>query len=759
MEVTIHLLPIRHHGPGSARSLLAALEAHPPATLLVEGPPDADPLLPFLSHPETVPPVAVLAHVHGQPEHSVFYPLAEFSPEWVAIRWAQERGIPVGFMDLPAAVTLAQKNPSPLPAADPLPLVEGEQSPLPGEREGAAQRREGEGLVQDPLALLAQAAGYSDFERWWDALVESRGDTVFEAVAEVMEAAREDNDGFTSERDRLREAQMREMIRAALSRVVKTGGDVAVVCGAWHAPALTPEVLEREKKNDPARLKGLPKVKTSLTLTPWTHGRLTQASGYGAGITSPGWYAHLYGTQVHVTESWLTRSARLLRERGLDASSAQVIDATRLADALAALRGRALAGLDELTDATQAVFAWDSDTPLRLLSEGLFVGERLGSVPSEVPAVPLAQDLAATLKRLRLGQEAFAREITLDLREDSGLHRSQLFHRLNVLGIPWARQRQAGGSGTFKEEWTLRWEPEYAVRLIEASRYGNTLVRAANGAATSRARRADLAGLSELLEVTRLAGLPDAARFALHKLDERAATADTAALLGALPPLSRLARYGDVHSREGDDPRPVFRTLVARAAAGLPNAAHALKDDAARELQKLVAGADAAVRLLDDPEATSGWVLGLHALDAEGTAPLLRGDAVARLRDRSLLDEDAVRVRLTSALAPGGDVPTVAAWLDGFLGEGGVTLLHDAGALGLLDDWVVGLDPEQFDAALPALRRSLSRISPPERRRLGEDLRGLKRETGGTAVNDELGMLAVAIGLRMLGHPSNSPQE
>ncbi|GGI67900.1 DUF5682 family protein [Deinococcus wulumuqiensis] len=750
--MTLHLLPIRHHGPGSARSVLAALDALAPATLLVEGPPDADPLIPFLADQGTVPPVAVLAHVHLSPEQSVFYPLAEFSPEWVAIRWALERGVPVGFMDLPAAVTLAQE-PSPLAARDPLPEVEGEKSSLQGEREGEAQLREGdlqsceaEGLVQDPLALLAQAAGYSDFERWWDALVESRGEGIFDAVNEVMAALREEDAGHTSERDLLREAQMREIIRTALKK-----GDVAVVCGAWHAPALTSEALEREKKADPARLKGLPKVKTSLTVTPWTHGRLTQASGYGAGITSPGWYAHLFRTPQHVSESWLTRSARLLREKGLDASSAQVIDATRLADALAALRGRSLAGLDELTDATQAVFAWDSDTPLRLLSEQLFVGEVLGSVPAEVPAVPLAQDLAATLKTLRLKQEATTREVTLDLREDAGLNKSHLFHRLNVLGIPWARESHARGTGTFKEEWTLRWEPEYAVRLIEASRYGNTLVRAANAAAVSRARRADLAELSRLLEVTRLANLPDAARFALAKLDERAASADTAALLDALPPLARLARYGDVRSREGDDPRPVFRTLTARAAAGLPNAAHALKDDAAQDLQKQLAEADRAVRLLDDAEATAEWVLALHALDAEGTAPLLRGDAVARLRDRQLLDEDTVRGRLGAALAPGQDVPTVAAWLDGFLGEGGVTLLHDSAALGLLDDWVVALDEEQFGEVLPALRRSLSRISPPERRRLGEDLRGLERETASAEVNDELGMLAVATGLRLLG--------
>ena len=465
------ILPIRHHGPGSARSVARALEANPPATLLIEGPVDADGLLPFLNDPALTPPVAVMAHVQGQHERSVFYPLAEFSPEFVAIRWALARGVPVAFMDLPAAVTLASKEDEAPAEADP----DAESPPA----------SPADAVRSDPLALLAQAAGYSDFERWWDALVESRGEgeAVFAAIAEVMAAVREAEDDHTSERDLIREAQMRQTIRTALKK-----GSVAVVCGAWHAPALTPEVLAREAKADPALVKGLPKAKVALTITPWTHGRLTQASGYGAGVTSPGWYAHLYSTPAQVSERWLTRSARLLRARGLDASSAQVIDAVRLADALAALRGRHLAGLDELTDATQAVFAWDSDTPLRLLSEELFVGEALGSVPGGVPAVPLEQDLAATLGRLRLKREATTRDQVLDLREDAGLGRSQLFHRLNLLGVPWAKEGASRGSGTFKETWTLRWEPEFSVRLVEASRYGNTLVRAAHTAATSQAR-------------------------------------------------------------------------------------------------------------------------------------------------------------------------------------------------------------------------------------------------------------------------------
>ncbi|MFC4454493.1 DUF5682 family protein [Deinococcus sonorensis] len=737
MTAALTLYPIRHHGPGSARSVERALEASPPDTLLIEGPVDADSLLPFLNDPALTPPVAVMAHVQGQPERSVFYPLAEFSPEFVAIRWALSRGVPVAFMDLPASVTLAPKAEAE-PAADD-PDTDTETLPTPA----------ADAVRADPLALLAQAAGYSDFERWWDALVESRGEgeAVFVAIAEVMTAVREADDSHTSERDLIREAQMRQTIRAALGR-----GSVAVVCGAWHVPALTPETLAREAKADPARVKGLPRAKVALTITPWTHGRLTQASGYGAGVTSPGWYAHLYGTTSQVTERWLTRSARLLRARGLDASSAQVIDAVRLAEALATLRGRQLAGLDELTDATQAVFAWDSDTPLRLLSEELFVGEALGSVPSGVPAVPLEQDLAATLARLRLKREAVTREVVLDLREDAGLGRSQLFHRLNLLGVPWAQAATSRGSGTFKEAWTVRWEPEFSVRLVEASRHGNTLARAAQTTAISQARRApDLGTLSALLEVVRLCGLPGAADFTLARLDARAADADTAALLLALPPLARLARYGDVRAREGDDLRPVFRTLVARAASGLPNAAHGLGDEAAQTLHGQLAQADAAVRLLDDPEASGEWVLALHALDAGGTAPLLRGDAVNRLRDRGVLDAAEVQARLASALTPGAPPLDVAAWLSGFIGEDGQTLRHDPAALALMDAWVADLEPEAFDEVLPALRRTLSRLEPHARRRLGEDLRGLERTDAATQTDHTLGAAVVPVVLRLLG--------
>src|SRR4051794_30261814 len=101
------LLGVRHHGPGSARAVRAALSAARPAVVPIEGPPEADALVPLAADEDMRPPVALLAHAVDEPGRSAFWPLAEFSPEWVAIRWALDHEVPARFIDLPATHTLA----------------------------------------------------------------------------------------------------------------------------------------------------------------------------------------------------------------------------------------------------------------------------------------------------------------------------------------------------------------------------------------------------------------------------------------------------------------------------------------------------------------------------------------------------------------------------------------------------------------------------------------------------------------------------
>lgn len=709
------LFGVRHHGPGSARSLAAALAELRPDRILIEGPADADPLIPLAASAGMQPPVALLAYREQDPRISAFWPFAAFSPEWSALRYALANGVEVGFCDLPAAAVLAL----------------------------GARRGEGaEGGGADPIGLLAEAAGYEDAEAWWEDVVEHRafgGEPLaaFAAVAEAMAAVRAHEPA--AEYDLLREAHMRTVLRAA----VRDGAErIAVVCGAYHVPALAgfgdaSGVTPPSQAADRALLAGVPKpVKANaaaLTWVPWTHSRLSFFSGYGAGISSPGWYQHLFETGDRVSERWLTSVARLLRDEGIPVSSAHLIEGTRLADTLAALRGRPIPGLRELTEATVAVLCEGRDEPLGLIGRELVVGETLGSVPGDTPTVPLAADLIREAKRLRVPRAATEKQYDLDLRTPNDLDRSKLFRRLGLLGVDWAVDVGARSTGTFRESWRLVWEPVFEVRLVEAAVWGTTVAAAATARALDNAAQSETLGsLTVLVERCLAADLPDAVGPLIELVDQRAALdTDITDLATALPPLANILRYGDVRGTPVDGLTHVVRGIAVRIAIGLPGACVGVDDTAAQSLAPSLSTVHAAVQLLDDPEIRVPWIDALHRVaQLEGAHGLLVGRATRLLRDAGRLDGAAVAARMSLALARGTEPGQAAAWLEGFLAGTGLLLVHDRPMLALIDDWLAGLDTELFDEVLPLLRRTFSTFTGPERRSIGDRLPHLAAPAG-----------------------------
>src|ERR1043166_1402027 len=109
----VHILGIRHHGPGSAALLRKALDVLDPTCVLVEGPPEGDELIQYIAGTDLKPPVAMLLHAADEENLASFMPFAEFSPEWQAIQWALKRERPVRFIDLPAAVSPALQKAAP----------------------------------------------------------------------------------------------------------------------------------------------------------------------------------------------------------------------------------------------------------------------------------------------------------------------------------------------------------------------------------------------------------------------------------------------------------------------------------------------------------------------------------------------------------------------------------------------------------------------------------------------------------------------
>jgi hypothetical protein len=196
------------------------------------------------------------------------------------------------------------------------------------------------------------------------------------------------------------------------------------------------------------------------------------------------------------------------------------------------------------------------------------------------------------------------------------------------------------GKGTFRETWTLCWQPEFDLALIERAALGTTV----SGAATQQARdlasgavappsaghpssggspqgpgsgppgpragapgpggvgqAGSLADLTALVERCLLADLPEALPEVLAALSARAALdTDVTHLMAALPAMVRAHRYGDVRGTSAEGLEVIVHSMVDRICVGLPVSVTGLDDGAAADLLGHVDAVHTAVALLDE---------------------------------------------------------------------------------------------------------------------------------------------------------------
>ena len=697
---------IRHHGPGSTRSLLQALEAQQPDCLLIEAPEDASPALEYILHPNLAPPVAILLYDPKDLKHASYLPFASFSPEWQAAQFGLAQGIDVRFMDLPMGT---QFN-----------LNEDEaqlELALPDATQEAPE-------VRDPMGYMAHLAGYRDSERWWEATFEQpeHDIAIFETIVSLNTAMRDELGRAERPINRLREAFMRKQLRKAVKDGFK---NIAVVCGAWHTPAL--HYLDRFKqKDDNALLKGRKKRKVSATWIPWSYQRLAFQSGYMAGVVSPAYYELLFEKREETIPYWMARVAKLLRAEGFDASAAQAVDAARLAHALSGMRGQPVAGIEAMKEAALAVFAQGSPEPLELIEQELVVGQKVGAVPDSIPQVPLQEDMEARIKSARLTKIYKAgtpEEKKLDLRKKTNLDASHLLHQLRILDVPWGSvlEQPDGKLGSFSEFWHLHWQPEYVIRLIQAGMWGNTVEAAANNYLLKKAQEVEkLEGLVALAREALLAGVTKAFEPLVRRLEDLAAvTQDVYALMEALPVLADILRYGDTRQTNTAAVEALIRHIIPRIAIGLPVAILNIEEEVARDWLNRIVDSNRAVSMLNEPEFHTEWNRSLLQVSKAGPAhPLLKGLSVRTLFDKAVLDEGEAATQMQFALSLQEESEQGALWLEGFLYGSGLLLIHMPSLWQILDQWIAGMSQPVFDATLPLLRRSFASFSPPEREKM-----------------------------------------
>ncbi len=727
----LHVFGVRHLSPGGAWHLRALLDAVKPKVVLIEGLADADSLVHHIVKKGTKPPIAILAYTDSVPVRTLVYPLAAYSPEFQAMLWAKENGARVEFIDLPSDIFLGLQDVEIERLAK---RAESDAAPAP---DANAWRPEHGGSIYE---RIAERCGEADYDAYWERRFEHNlnRDSYRLAAHELGRELRDQPDEPVWRAENLvREAFMRRRINEVLDGGVKASQVVAVV-GAFHAPVLTDEY----RAMTDAELASLRRRSSKLTLMPYSYFKLSSQSGYGAGNRAPAYFELFWdmlnaGGLEDLPLRYLSEVVRHMRGAGTPRSTAEVIEAVRLARTLAALHDGSAPTLADLHDAAITLVGGGEISTVAEAFSHVDVGTAIGALPQGVSRTSIQEDFDRLMHQLKLEKykKTVAEELTLDLRENRhvktaeaaflDLNRSSFLHRLRVLDIGFAKPLARGNqSTTWAEAWKLQWSPEHEIALVEAILLGETvelataykfkqLLDAATGIAVAAAvvRDACQCGLSASM---------DLARKRLQELS--AVSSDLAAIAGAATALSQVVRYGDVRKFDPAPLLPLIDELFVQGALALvpaancDNAAAAQLTDSIEELNCIS---------LEHHERVEGelWVAQLRKLsDADDRNPLLSGFACAVLLERGLIATEDLAREVSRRLSPGIPADLGAGWFEGLSKRNRAALLARQPLWVELAGYVQSLDDDQFKRAIVFLRRAFGGFSPQQKRGICENL-------------------------------------
>jgi hypothetical protein len=721
---------VRHLSPAAAHHLHAVLEGMRPTAVLVEGPSDATDQIKHLVHKETRPPLALLAYTRERPVRSILYPLAAYSPEWVALTWAVRNKAEVRFIDLPAAVFLE------------LHRVREDEDAKPQAAKVSEHTR---AYLDDPYDAIAQLCGDPDHETWWERHFEHTTDpaSYVRQIYEFGRGLRDLRDLSNDDENLVREAYMRRCIREVHDDGHQPD-ETLVVCGAFHASALTADLPPMSDKE----VKALPRTEASLTLMPYSYYRLSSQSGYGAGNHAPAYYQRLYeerrdGQPERLSARFLSELCHAMRRAGQIRSAAEVIEAVRLAGSLAALSDASAPCLRDLRDAATTCLGRGEIDAIRPHLSEVEIGTAVGKLPKGISRTSIQDDFYLRLEELNLEkyQTEKAQELTLDLRENRfvkgadaafrDLNRSTFLHRLGVLGIQFGEKQRSGqDQATWKEVWKVRWTPESEIQLVEGSLLGDTVEMAA---AVRLAQQLDACErIDEAAGIVQQAAecqLADALDIAQQRLQAMAVEATGfVQLAGAVHSLAEVVRYGSVRKVDPEPLKPLMAQLFLRATMSVRDAC--LCDDAtAREQMK-----PALLHLHDvareNPELVdvvrwNGELDGIAATDSLNA--YLSGFVMGLILPR--IEEDVLAREVSRRLSPGIAPDVGAAWFEGLMQYNREALFSRMALWRQLDAYVLALDEDGFRKALVPLRRAFGDFAPGQVRRVVSNLVEISQES------------------------------
>lgn len=487
----ITFLPIRHHSPACAWHVKNRIEQLLPDRILVEGPCNAEALIPVMVHEDTKAPFAVyysyrdtagkLSEEKGH--YKCYYPFLDYSPELVALREGTRIGAKVSFIDLPyGEILLASK-------------------------EGRGLRREEEKPNYNDDYLLSrnlywerlcEKTGLRSFDEFWEKYFEINGiredsQTWFSHLLSYCTLARQDTPAEVLEEEGClaREAFMAE-------RILEIANDgqsqkVLVVTGGFHTPGLQ-QLLSKEQKQDASRKRCISPKDQEVYLMPYSMEAADALNGYASGMPFPGFYQKIWeklseGERPYeeAVRDLIVTAGKECQRKELGLSTYDEICACYMADGLAALREKTEPGAYELLDAVLSSYVKGeynlaTDAPLAILRRQM-TGKRMGKLCDGAQVPPVILDFEMQCQKLGLKSRSTTEsEVTLSVFSTEKHRRVSMFlHRLSFLKTGFARRVKGPNlqlgrdKNLIREIWKYKWSTQVTAALIDVSVHGATV--------------------------------------------------------------------------------------------------------------------------------------------------------------------------------------------------------------------------------------------------------------------------------------------
>ncbi|MBR1824528.1 MAG: hypothetical protein IJ779_09900 [Ruminococcus sp.] len=695
---------VRHFSPSCSLYVKDFLDRAEPDIVLIEGPSDLSGLIDALRDSRVRMPAAVLAYTTEAPVRTVMYPMSGFSPEWNAMMWAFHHNKPVEFCDLPSGCLLTEETKD-----EEIPQAESVYSRL----------EKATGLDTDTFweYRFEQSESYEDF---------------IAALEEYGKSIREFS--VSDEHNELREAYMRRRIAESEEKY----GKAAVITGAFHTSGIKGVPYSEKDKKLTEKLKTVP---SKSTLMPYSYYRLSSRSGYGAGSKAPAYFEIMFknkcrGVPENTPAEYLSRIAAYQRENGFAASSAEVIEALRLAEALAAMRGGRAPALSDLRDAAVTCLGHGSFGEISLACASVEIGTRIGELPEGTVCTSVQEDFMHQLKDLKLERfrTATAQELDLDLRENLrvkseksaflDLNRSFFMQRLIEAGIHFGTQLSTNqDKATWSEKWSVCWTPETEIQIVEASLNGDTVEESAKNSLNMRLIGSEkLSDTADILYRAMMCGLPDCIGNAASAVQRMAADCASPSDEGrTIGTLSAIVRFGNIRKLDPEPLIGIISQLFLKFCLQAYNAC-ICDDNAAEEMITALTAVYDACLAHDFLDSERLKKILADISDSDIVNPLLSGYTCALLAEKGDIPPEKLSELVSRRLSNGTPPAEGAAWFEGLAKRNRRSLIGRLTLWEKLCDFISEQDDEEFKSVLIALRRTFADFTAAEKNDIAENI-------------------------------------